>query len=401
MKILITTDTFSPVVNGVVTSVLNLYRELKNAGHDVRILTLSNTGRESISGDVYYVRSLRIGVYPDARIKQPFFNRLLKRIIEWGPDILHSQTEFSMMLASRTIANKLCIPHIHTYHTMYENYLDYVLGGRIITPTVAAFITKSMFNRLDGIITASLKTKRALLRYGVNTPLHIIPTGIAVDSFQLPFDEEDRANLLAQLNISTNNRILAFVGRIAEEKNIVELLELLPDVIQSHSNVKLLIVGGGPYLDELKKQITTRELERYVMLTGMVAPEEVYKYYHLADVFVNASTSETQGLTYIEALSSGCPVVCKYDPCIDGVVEQGFNGFTYTSRNQFAPYIDELLRNNEMRRQMSCHASSTARKYSGSVFANQIEDLYNNLLRVNKISRAPFERIIRYITKKR
>ncbi|AZN41112.1 glycosyltransferase family 4 protein [Paenibacillus albus] len=401
MKILITTDTFSPVINGVVTSVLSLYRELKHAGHDVRILTLSHTGDVMTIGDVYYVKSIPVGVYPDARMKLPFSNRIVREIIGWNPEIIHSQTEFSMMMVSKMIARKLGISHLHTYHTMYENYLDYILGGRIITPSVAAFITKHMFNRLDGIVTASLKTKKALQSYGVNRPIHIIPTGIAVDNFQLSLSGEERASLRAKLSIGDHDRILAFVGRIAEEKNIVELLELLPDVLQSHPNVKLLIVGGGPYWKELKTQISTRGLESHVVLSGMVDPEEVYKYYHLADIFVNASTSETQGLTYIEALSSGCPIVCRYDPCIDDVVEEGFNGFTYTSRHQFATYVDKLLRNDEFRIQMSINAASTARKYSGNVFANQIEDVYMNLLRATRVNRAPFARIIRYITKKR
>lgn len=401
MKILITTDTFSPVINGVVTSVLSLYRELNDAGHDVRVLTLSHTGEEMTVGDVYYVKSLRVGVYPDARMKLPFSNRIVREIIEWNPEIIHSQTEFSMMIVSKMIARKLGIPHLHTYHTMYENYLDYVLGGNIITPTVAAFLTKHMFNRLDGIVTASLKTKKALQSYGVNKPIHIIPTGITVDNFRLSHSGAEQASLRAKLSIGDHNRILAFVGRIAEEKNIVELLDLLPDVLQLHPNVMLLIVGGGPYWNELKSQIRTRELESHVVLTGMVNPEEVNKYYHLADIFVNASTSETQGLTYIEALSSGCPVVCRYDPCIDGVVEEGFNGFTYTSRNQFANYVDKLLRNDEVRSQMSINAASTARKYSGSVFANQIVEVYLNMLRATRVNRAPFERIIRYITKKR
>ena len=132
MKILITTDTYSPMINGVVTSVNNLYKELKHKGHKVKILTLSHTGDEKVDGDVYYLKSIRIGVYPDARIKVPLYNKLIKEVIKWKPDVIHSQTEFSMMLESKYISNKLNVPHIHTYHTMYENYLDYLLGGKLI-----------------------------------------------------------------------------------------------------------------------------------------------------------------------------------------------------------------------------------------------------------------------------
>lgn len=110
MKILITTDGYSPMINGVVTSVNNLYKELKNKGHHVKILTLSHTGYERVDGDVYSLKSIRIRVYPDARIKVSLYNKLIKEIIKWHPDIIHSQTEFSMMLVSKYISNKLNVP---------------------------------------------------------------------------------------------------------------------------------------------------------------------------------------------------------------------------------------------------------------------------------------------------
>jgi 1,2-diacylglycerol 3-alpha-glucosyltransferase len=384
MKILITTDTFSPMINGVVTSVKNLYKELKHNGHDVRILTLSHTGNEVVDGDVYYVKSLPIGVYPDARIKFPLYNKLINEVIKWRPDVIHSQTEFSMMLASRYIANKLKVPHIHTYHTMYENYLDYLLGGKIINKNISAKITKKILNSLDGVIAATHKTKNTLLSYGVSKPIYVVPTGIELSKFQQKLTLEDKQKIMLDLQISQDDRIIAYVGRIAEEKNISEILMYLPDVIKVHKKVKLLIVGGGPYLNNLKDEVKNQNLEEHVIFTGMIHSEEVYKYYKMAEIFVNASTSETQGLTYIEALSSGCPVVCKYDPCIDGVIEQGNNGYSYKEKGEFTSYINQILTDTILRDKMSMKAVSKTNEYSSSVFANKVLDNYWSMIHANK-----------------
>jgi 1,2-diacylglycerol 3-alpha-glucosyltransferase len=389
MKILITTDTYSPIINGVVTSVKNLYKELKSNGHDVKILTLSHTGNETVVGDVYYVKSIPIGIYPDARIKVPLYNKLINEVIKWNPDVIHSQTEFSMMIAAKYISNKLKIPHMHTYHTMYENYLDYILGGKIINKNISAKITKKILNSLDCVIAATNKTKNTLLSYGVNKPIYVIPTGIELSKFQQKLLLEDQQKIMSDLQISQEDRIIAYVGRIAEEKNISEILMLLPDVIKEYKKVKLLIVGGGPHLNNLKDQVKYQNLEENVIFTGMINSEEVFKYYKMAEIFVNASTSETQGLTFLEALSSGCPVVCKYDPCIDGVIEQGSNGYSYKEKSEFTHYINEILRDPLLRDRMSKQAIIKANEYSSSKFADKVLDKYWSMIYAYKGASIP------------
>ena len=384
MKILITTDTYSPMINGVVTSVNNLYKELKDKGHKVKILTLSHTGDEKVDGDVYYLKSIRIGVYPDARIKVPLYNKLIKEVIKWKPDVIHSQTEFSMMLESKYISNKLNVPHIHTYHTMYENYLDYLLGGKIINKKISAKITKILLNSLDSVIAPTEKTKNTLLSYGVNKPIYVVPTGIDLSRFQQKISLEEKQEIMSKLQINQDDRIIAYVGRIAEEKNISEILTLLPYVIKEFKNIKLLIVGGGPYLNNLKNQVKKQNIKDNVIFTGMINSEEVYKYYKMAEIFVTASTSETQGLTYIEALSSGCPVVCKYDPCIDGVIEQGKNGFSYKEKCEFTYYINKILRDTYLRDKIRKEAIIKANEYSSNIFANKVLDKYSRIIYANK-----------------
>lgn len=384
MKILITTDTYLPTINGVVTSTYNLYKELKNNNHDVKILTLSPTGEEKIIGDIYYLKSVGIRVYPDARIKVPFHNKIINELINWEPNLIHSQTEFSTLLVANFIANKINIPHVHTYHTMYEEYLGYLFGGKLVKKSTVRLVTRLLLNKLDGIIAPTEKTKKVLLNYGINKPIYIIPTGIDLKKFHQPIRANEKKEILSKLGVKNTDKIIAYVGRIGEEKNISEILTLLHTVTEKIKNIKLLIVGDGPYLENLKEQVYNKGLCKNVIFTGMIKPEEIYKYYKIADLFVTASTSETQGLTYIEALSSGCPVVCKYDPCIDGIITQGKNGFSYKKPWEFSHYISKILQDTNLKNKLIEGAICTTKKYSSNIFAYRIIETYNKILNSNQ-----------------
>lgn len=386
MRILITTDTFFPVINGVITSTNSLYDELKNSGHEVKILTLSHTGEEKVIGDTYYLKSVGVRIYPDARIKVPFHNRLINEIIEWKPDIVHSQTEFSTMLEAKYISSKLGIPHLHTYHTMYEDYLGYLPGGKIIKKNTAARVIKMLLNSVDAIIAPTEKAKAALQSYGVYKNIYVIPTGIDLKKFQRDITIDEKIKILSDLGIKYGDRIITYIGRTAKEKNIDEIISLFKGVSHEINNAKLLIVGAGPELDNLKSLVNREGLEDRIYFTGMVKPDEVYKYYKISEVFVTASKSETQGLTYIEALSSGCPVVCKWDQCIEGIIVQGKNGFIYKKQWEFSHYLIELLNNDKLRENMRREAMLKAKEYSSNTFRNKVLETYNMAINLDKSS---------------
>src|SRR5690606_12902211 len=139
--------------------------------------------------------------------------------------------------------------------------------------------------------------------------------------------------LREKIGIPSNSKVLINVSRLAREKNIEELLFFISKL--EDDNLVLLIVGDGPHREELESYANKLGISNKVFSTGFVPPNEVHKYYKLGDVFVNASNSETQGLTYIEALASGLPVLCKEDPCLKGVVKNGINGWQYKNIDDF------------------------------------------------------------------
>lgn len=376
MRILITTDTYSPMVNGVVTSTINLYKELKAQGHEVRILTLSSTGKSYAEEDVYYLKSIGVRVYPGARIGATIKDKFIKEIIDWKPDIVHSQTEFSTLIYARYIVKKLSIPQVHTYHTMYEDYLKYLLKGKLISKDSLRKIVKKVLNKMDMVIAPTYKVKEILLDYGIYTHISVIPSGIDVSNFTTEFNDEGKHKLKQSLGITEDKKVIVYVGRIGEEKNIEEVIENFAMLHRKFNNVKLVIVGGGPYLQVLKDVAKENNIHEHIIFTGMVKPKEVYKYYKIGDLFVTASTSETQGLTYIEALSCGIPVLCRYDQCIDEVIIDNYNGFAYFNKEEFIDKAYLILKDVELKKLLSENALSKAKEYSKETFAERVSKQY-------------------------
>ena len=225
MKILITTDAYDAMINGVAVSVRNLYSALKADGNDVRILTLSQNHHSYMDGDVYYIKSVPIKIYPDARATISFNNPLLMDIIEWSPEIIHSQCEFFTFIFARKLAKHLNIPVVHTYHTLYEYYTHYFCPNKSLGRKIVSAGTRLICNQAHAVIAPTVKTKDILLGYGVTSPISVIPTGLSLDRFQETPSPASRRTLKASLGIPENVPVLVTLGRLAREKNTDFLIE--------------------------------------------------------------------------------------------------------------------------------------------------------------------------------
>lgn len=386
MKILLTTDWYKPIINGVVTSVVNLKRELEERGHEVRVLTLSRNYESYKEDGVYYVKSLNLDkIYPNARAVLPHAEKLIRELIWWQPDVVHSQCEFMTFSYAVKISRKCSCPLVHTYHTIYEDYIHYLPGGisrykageRLEKRMVACF-SRTVLNKASRVIVPTEKVERILEKYQVTRPVSVIPTGIDLGRFREPLNAEEKLSLKKKWGIPLENRVLVSVGRLAKEKNLEELLFYFQRLLQEEtkSPLTLLIAGDGPDKERLCRLAESLGIQEQVIFTGMIPPEEVARYYQLGDVFVCASNSETQGITYIEALASGTPALCRKDDCLDHVVTDGYNGFQYKNYEYFKMHLDYLLENEERRLQMGDQAQETAYLYSTWNFCTRAERLY-------------------------
>jgi 1,2-diacylglycerol 3-alpha-glucosyltransferase len=381
MKILITSDWYEPAVNGVVTSVVNLRRELLKLGHEVRILTLSRNGLSYQKNDVTYIGSLGAGrIYPGARIRTALGSKYIEELLGWQPDIIHSQCEFSTFFMARRIAKKLGIPIVHTYHTVYEDYTHYFLLNEKWGKALVGAFSRSILNRIQCVIAPTEKVSILLHGYGITREIRVVPTGIDLQRFTTPLKKAEKAAARRRLGIPETDKVLLFVGRLAKEKNLEEIISFLARI--NNTGITLLVVGDGPNRSCLESFARKMKVAHKILFAGMVPPEEVADYYRVGDIFVSASSSETQGLTYVESLACGLPALCRKDPCLDEVIIDGVNGWQYSTYEQFCVGLGAVFQSEAGYRDLSANAKAHAvNHYSSVAFAANIEDAYTILVR--------------------
>lgn len=379
MKILITTDWYKPVINGVVTSVENLCKGLTELGHEVRILTLSNTLHTWKEDNVYYMGSVSVGkIYPNARLKMSLRHKFIKELIDWRPDVVHSQCEFSTFLMARRISRLCRVPLVHTYHTVYEDYTCYFCPSEKIGKIVAELFSSKVLDRTHSVIVPSDKIYDMMMRYNIKKAVYTVPSGICVDAF-IEEDAASRKELRDSLGISDNECIMIYIGRLAKEKNIESIFVFLSE--QCDKNQRMLIVGDGPYREDIQNKAKEMGIYDRLIFTGMVSPDRIASYYKAGDIFVSASNSETQGITYMEAMASGLPLLCKRDECLTDVIRQGINGFMYTNEKDFSQYLSKLAEDEEYRKSIGNEArKSVVERYSIQAFAKSCLEVYEDTI---------------------
>lgn len=383
MKIGLFTDTYYPELNGVAASVFLLQQELQKRGHEVYVITTTTPGAPEHEVNVFRVPSLPCFFLSERRVGLFYQNKLDHIIKSLKLDIIHTQTEFSIGIFGRIVAKKFHIPAIHTYHTIYEDYTHYIMPLHLLEKGVKAFARKySRFfcNHGVHVIVPTGKVKELLERYGVKQSISVIPTGIDLQKFRRESYSEELLNRKKQeTGVQEAEKVLLYVGRIAQEKNIDELIRLLPLFFQHHPNAKFLIIGGGPAIHELTELSKEKGISDCLIFAGPKPWDDIGQYYALGDVFISASTSETQGLTYIEAMAAGLPVVAKKDECLDEVVSQGKNGYTFETEEEFLTRLEEVL---YLKKDIdfSVNAREKAEEYSKERFAERIEEVYENVI---------------------
>lgn len=376
MKILITTDTYRPTINGVVTSIESLKKALDRLGHDVRILTFSDSFNSKQEDDIYYMGSLGAGkFYPDARMNKLFYNRFYEDIMDWKPDIVHSQTEFTMFIQAKKIAKDLDIPLLHTYHTVYEDYTHYFSLNKKIGKELAKQFSKQIIKMTDGVVVPTYKIYNLLTEYNIQEDIYVAPTGINVQKLS----ECDDFDIRSGYKIPEDKHIVLFLGRIGKEKNITEILQYLENI--DRDDIVFIIAGAGPFLSELKDICSNSKIRDRLIFTGMIDSSKVGNFYSQADVFVSASTSETQGLTFIESMACSTPIICRHDDCLDGVLIDGKTGFGYDTEEEFIEYINQILDNEKLRDEMGKNCKQLVdENYTEDSFAKKIEQIYKKVI---------------------
>lgn len=344
MHIAFFTDTYFPQVSGVATSIKTLKEELEKNGHDVYIFTTTDPSADDIEKNIIRMTSIPFVSFKDRRIIVRGMWTAYRIAHSLKLDIIHTHTEFGVGVLGKLIGRRLNIPVVHTYHTMYEDYLHYIAKGKIIRPTHVKYLVKTFVNHLSGVICPSQKVVHTLKKYRVAVPLRVIPTGIQIKDFESKEIEKNEQAIRSNLGIDSGKLVLLSLSRLSYEKNIQTIIDQFPQVVKAFPDVLLVIVGKGPYRKTLEEKVTNLNLTDYVNFTGEIPHDYVGAYYRTANYFVSASKSETQGLTYAEALASETQCIVEGDEYLNALIDDERLGVTFSKDEDFCDTLIDYIR---------------------------------------------------------
>lgn len=378
MNIGIFTDTYFPQVSGVATSIKTLKDQLEKDGHQVYIFTTTDphVDKATYEKNIFRFSSIPFISFTDRRIAVRGMIQAYQIAKKLNLDIIHTQTEFSMGIIGKFVAKFLRIPCVHTYHTMYEDYLHYVAKGKLLRPVHVKDATLAFCHNMSGVVAPSKKVLDTLVRYGVKSPIRIIPTGININKFATQSDFD----LRKYLGVDKDAPVLLSVSRLAYEKNIKELINCMPTILADKPLTQLVIVGDGPAGENLRKQVDDMKLNANVKFVGEINNDEVYKYYRDADLFVSTSNSESQGLTYIEAMAAGVKVVVASSPYTEDLLSDKALGMTFSNKDGYVSSVLEYLNQTKAKPDQSKEElrQTKLHEISSENFANRIVAFYKS-----------------------
>jgi len=381
MNIGLFADTYFPQINGVATSTKILGQELTNLGHKVYIFTPTDPRAPKNEQGVYRLPSMPFTFLPSHRMTLIYPPRLLANMRKFNLDIIHTQTEFTIGIFGRIVSSFHKIPSVHTYHTMYEDYVHYIANGHLITPKMAQKYSRIFCNKASAVIAPVQKTNDYLKKIGVTKPVSVIPTGLLFEPFRRgKYNQGELNEAKLSLGLNLSDPIIINVGRVAQEKSLDVVVKGMPAVLKQIPNAKFLIIGDGPKKADLISLSKNLGIENSVVFAGSKPWEEIGKYYQLGDVFVSASTSETQGLTYVEAMAAKVTVVAKKDRSIEDVIINSVTGYCFEKDEELPSVLCSALLNVKEREKITDAAYSHISHLSSESFAKNVEALYMDVL---------------------
>ena len=387
MRIGLFTDSYPPYINGVSTSVAMLKKALEKKGHIVYVVTVSNNALKyeyDVENRIVKVPGIPVGIY-DYRLSRLYPLTMINTMKSWNLDVIHSHTEFGIGILARLLAKQFDIPLVHTYHTLYEDYTHYITHGYFdkSSKKIVEYLTKFYCDKTANelIVPTNKIYKLFKEKYEFKKNIHIVPTGIEVDRFYTEnVDKSYVQALRKKLKLQKKDFVILFVGRLAAEKNVEFLLNAEKKLMAKYKNIKLLIVGDGPDKEHYEEMARDLNISSNVIFNGKAAWEEMPFYYHCANVFATASTTETQGLTVIEAMAASVVPLCIKDESFLGTVTHELNGLIFNDEDEFVNQVLTLYKDNALLQKYNNQARIQAEHCSSTSYAERVLEVYKRAI---------------------
>jgi len=381
MRIGMMADAYKPKVSGVTSYIELSKRWLEKAGHEVYVFTFGEKDYHDDEANI--IRSPGVplvdtGFYLSLRYSPP------ARQLLFSMDVLHVHHPFISGSLALTYASPRNIPIVFTNHSRYDlmtnAYLP-ILPDSFGETAMRAYLPP-FCQACDLVIAPSASMRTILQDFGVDVPVEVIPNGVELDPILTCSSQVNRQ----EFGFSPQDVVLTYVGRLAPEKNLPFLLRAFKGVASAYEDARLLLVGDGPEKDNLHDSVVHMGIANKVHFTGMVPHPEVPCYMTTANAFVISSTSETFGISVVEAMAAGLPVLGIDSPGIRDIIIDGKTGFLSSDDlASFTAKMTRLVSEHELRRQMGVTAFTASQTYDIRVTTQSIIQQYIKLIEGSRI----------------
>jgi glycosyltransferase involved in cell wall biosynthesis len=375
MNIAIFTNNYLPNPYGVTVSVETFRAELEKRGHTVYIFAPKWKGYGDNNPQVFRYPSIDIEFKFRFPLPIPCSWKMRRTLKALKIDIIHSQHPNLLGSAARRFARKKKIPLVFTWHTLYDQYTNFI--PLVPKSWVARYIIKkatAYANHSDAVIAPTASIIPILKKWGVQKEIIPIATGIKAEEF----DGADQEVVRKKYGIASDEIVLFLVSRLTEEKNIEFIFRSVKAVLVQKEKVKFLVAGDGYLVPELKKYCEENKIADSVIFTGLISHEELKNYYASADIFVYGSKSETQGIIPLEAMYMRLPIVAVDSTGISSLALNKANGFLVREdEKEFSDAILKLINDAELRKRFAEASGKIARdNFTSEVCADKLLKVY-------------------------
>lgn len=380
MKVGFFTETYLPQLNGVSLTLAFEKKKLEEKKHQVFVFAPNVPGYKEKDKGVVRLNSFKVlNAEPEQKVALPIPNKTFRKMLAVKLDIVHAHGGGFFSFLGYQLALAKGYPYVLTYHTFLAKYVHYFfIKNKLVMSKIATVGSKVACNLADIVIVPSAKMKNILESYGVNKKIVVVPNPIDL----VKYTKKESGYLHDKLQLSSQAKILLTVCRIGKEKNIDFLLRTFKLVLKKEKNTYLIVVGNGPEKENLEKYTHKLGLNERVIFTGYIEGEDMAKVYSDAEVFLFASTSETQGMVVPEAAACGLPLVVVADEAFVGAIEEGVNGYSVEEKEtSFARKILDLLENDSKRARFGRESERLIRRnFSVSKIIGQLVEVYEEAI---------------------
>lgn len=417
MKIVISTDIYYPMINGVAVFSRNLAMGMTQRGHDVVVLAPSIDGDFHMEKDkeggfrVARLPSFKMPFYPDQINDVPeakkFFGRQMPKLLyrnglhvslnpypeikkvldDFKPDLIHDQTPGPVALAVYRYAKKNNVPIVATSHAYPDNLTSQLHVGKIGKKTLDVVMQQYFASFLRRSAYATMPTELAMddllpkKRRHFKVPAEAISNGVDLSKFHA---KRTGAKIYDKYGIDMTKRTVLYVGRIDPEKTLYKLLEAFALAHRKFTNSQLVLVGDGTDKSRLETAAEELGIQDDVVFVGRVIGKDLPELYTTGDVFAISSSTETQGIVVIEAMASSLPLVAMRGGAVEELVQHKRNGFLHNENDieGFARSLRNILEHPKLQKKMGAESKKLVKKHDLNHTLMRMEEIYTEVVRV-------------------